>query len=67
MVDMTPRPMKCKRCGRIIISTVAARTRGCGKGKLRKDHPEYDKDKICYGKMHEITMDEYLDWKEAKI
>ena len=49
------RPMKCKRCGRLIMSTAMARTRSCGAGKTRKK----DKSNICYGKMHEVSMEQY--------
>tara|TARA_R100000750_G_C2301232_1_gene78912 strand:- start:181 stop:354 length:174 start_codon:yes stop_codon:yes gene_type:complete len=47
------RPMKCTRCGRVMVSTARKNTRSCGKGKSRGVPAQ------CSGRMREIPWEDY--------
>ena len=47
------RPLKCRRCGRVMVSTARANTRTCQKGKTRLKPAD------CFGVMAEISWEEY--------
>jgi len=60
MGDIMARPVKCDRCGRVVMSTARRNTRPCSYKKTRTTPA------LCNGRMSEVEYQEYYDYMRDK-